>query len=121
MFKPNGTESEAGNDLARVLNWGGSMGSYASHRARDMLRAVNQSTVALLDRWNVSIQPTVRCLCHCTAVCSLTCCFISIKICAPLTWWHGHTGPRMSIYKIVGPRFHTALRTSTNKFSTHNH
>lgn len=56
-----------GNDLARVLNWGGSLGSYASHRARDMLRAVSQSTVALLDRWNVSIQPTVRLL-DCTAV-----------------------------------------------------
>ena len=50
----------AGNDLARVLHWGGSMGAYASYSARDMLRAVNQSTVALLDRWNVSIQPTVR-------------------------------------------------------------
>jgi len=50
----------AGNDLARVLHWGGSMGGYASYSARDMLRAVNQSTVALLDRWNVSIQPTVR-------------------------------------------------------------
>ena len=50
----------AGNDLARCLNWCGSMGSYASHNARDMLRAVNHSTVALLDRWNVSIQPTVR-------------------------------------------------------------
>ena len=50
----------AGNDLARCLNWGGSMGSYASHSARDMLRAVNQSTVALLDRWNVSIAPTAR-------------------------------------------------------------
>ena len=50
----------AGNDLARVLHWGGSMAGYASYSARDMLRAVNQSTVALLDRWNVSIQPTVR-------------------------------------------------------------
>ncbi len=36
------------------------MGSYASHSARDMLHAVNQSTVALLDRWNVSIAPKVR-------------------------------------------------------------
>ena len=36
------------------------MGSYASHSARDMMHAVNQSTIALLDRWNVSIAPTVR-------------------------------------------------------------
>ena len=61
----------AGNDLARVLHWGGSMGSYASYSARDMLRAVNQSTVALLDRWNVNIQPTVHGLFTC---CLLRCC-----------------------------------------------
>ena len=51
---------DAGNDLARVLNWGGNLGAALQGTGLvQLLHAVYQSTPALLDRWDVSVQPTV--------------------------------------------------------------
>ncbi|KAK9785856.1 hypothetical protein WJX73_007544 [Symbiochloris irregularis] len=45
-----------GNDLARCLNWGGS--AAFSHRSLSTtLHDVEHATIALLDRWKVSIEP----------------------------------------------------------------
>ena len=50
-----------GNDLARVLNWGGSLcATLAGCGLQELLQAVHHSTPAPFDRWDVRIQPTVR-------------------------------------------------------------
>lgn len=47
-----------GNDLARVLNWGGSLGAALKGGGlQELLQAVLHSTPALFDRWDVRIQP----------------------------------------------------------------
>ena len=49
-----------GNDLARVLNWGGSLGAALKGGGlQELLQAVLHSTPALFDRWDVRIQPKV--------------------------------------------------------------
>jgi len=40
-----------GNDLARCLNWGGGLGGFHSRGLSAVLQDIEQSTVALLDRW----------------------------------------------------------------------
>lgn len=40
-----------GNDLARCLNWGGGLGAFHSRGISAVLQDIEQSTVALLDRW----------------------------------------------------------------------
>ena len=49
--------TDAGNDLARCLNWGGGMYAYQQHGVGDLLGLLEQSAVTLLDRWNVRITP----------------------------------------------------------------
>ncbi|KAL0033148.1 hypothetical protein WJX79_005638 [Trebouxia sp. C0005] len=46
-----------GNDLARCLNWGGGLGAFHSRGLTAVLQDIEQSTVALLDRWDIKIQP----------------------------------------------------------------
>ncbi|DBB13812.1 TPA: hypothetical protein ACH3X3_000808 [Trebouxia sp. C0006] len=46
-----------GNDLARCLNWGGGLGAFHSRGLSAVLQDIEQSTVALLDRWDIKIQP----------------------------------------------------------------
>jgi hypothetical protein len=46
-----------GNDLARVLGWGGGYGVWRTHGAGGMLTEVLHATPAMLDRWSVEIEP----------------------------------------------------------------
>ncbi|KAK9817740.1 hypothetical protein WJX72_001471 [[Myrmecia] bisecta] len=46
-----------GNDLARCLNWGSGLHEFQHSGMSAILKEVEQATVALLDRWTVSIQP----------------------------------------------------------------
>lgn len=47
----------AGNDLARCLNWGGGLGAWQPSGLASVLHDVETAIVALLDRWNISIEP----------------------------------------------------------------
>jgi hypothetical protein len=48
----------AGNDLARCLNWGGGLYAMREKGLPAVLRDIEHTTVALLDRWEVTITRT---------------------------------------------------------------
>ena len=50
----------AGNDLARCLNWGGGLYALREGGLPAALRDVEHATVALLDRWQVSISHSLH-------------------------------------------------------------
>jgi diacylglycerol kinase (ATP) len=46
-----------GNDLARVLNWGGGLSGFQQRGLSAVLQDIEQSTLTLLDRWSITIEP----------------------------------------------------------------